>query len=78
MWCDIIFKRYEIGNIFKLGTKYSESLELYYTDSENTLKPVVMGCYGIGLERVMAAVAEQSADEKVLFGQSILRHLKFQ
>lgn len=59
-------KGMEIGNIFKLGTKYSESLELYYTDSENTLKPVVMGCYGIGLERVMAAVAEQSADEKGL------------
>jgi len=59
-------KGIEIGNIFKLGTKYSESLGLYYTDANNTLKPVVMGSYGIGLERIMVAVAEQSADDKGL------------
>lgn len=60
----LIFKKgIEIGNIFKLGTKYSESIGLYYTDKNNELKPVVMGCYGIGLERVMASVVEQNYDE---------------
>lgn len=54
----------EVGNTFKLGTKYSESLELNYLDENNTLKPVVMGCYGIGLGRIMASVVEQKSDEK--------------
>ena len=63
----LIFKKgMEIGNTFKLGTKYSESLDLYYSDANNTLKPVVMGCYGIGLERIMAAITEQQADDKGL------------
>ena len=57
-------KGIEIGNIFKLGTKYSESLDLFYLDQENKLKPVVMGCYGIGIGRIMAAVIEQSHDDK--------------
>ena len=53
----------EVGNIFKLGTKYSESLGLNYTDQNNLLKPVVMGCYGIGVGRIMAALVEQNSDE---------------
>ena len=53
----------EIGNTFKLGTKYSESLGLKYLDENNELKPVVMGCYGIGIERIIAAVVEQNHDE---------------
>lgn len=56
-------KGIEIGNIFKLGTKYSEKLGLTYLNENNELKPVVMGCYGIGLGRVMAAIAEQHHDE---------------
>lgn len=56
-------KGIECGNTFKLGTKYSESLGLNYLDQNNRLKPVVMGCYGIGLARIMTAVAEQRADE---------------
>lgn len=56
-------KGIECGNTFKLGTKYSESLGLNYLDQNNQLKPVVMGCYGIGLARIMTAVAEQRADE---------------
>ena len=56
-------KGIECGNTFKLGTKYSESLGLNYLDRNNQLKPVVMGCYGIGLARIMTAVAEQRADE---------------
>lgn len=64
--CDghLYFKKgIEIGNTFKLGTKYSEALGLQYLDQDNLLKPVVMGSYGIGLGRIMAALAEQKSDE---------------
>lgn len=57
-------KGIEIGNTFKLGTKYSESLGLNYLDSNNELKPVIMGCYGIGLDRCIASIVEQNNDEK--------------
>lgn len=57
-------KGIEIGNTFKLGTKYSEALGLNYSDEFNKLKPVVMGSYGIGLGRCMAAVVEQHNDYK--------------
>lgn len=53
----------EVGNTFKLGTKYSESMDLYYTDSENQLKPVYMGSYGIGPARILASIVEQNHDE---------------
>lgn len=54
----------EVGHVFQLGTKYSESLEVKYTDSDGALKPIVMGSYGIGVGRIMAASIEQSSDEK--------------
>ena len=57
-------KGIEIGNTFKLGTKYSESFNLMYQDKDNTLKPVVMGCYGIGIGRCLSAIVEQKNDEK--------------
>ena len=57
-------KGIEIGNTFKLGTKYSEKLGLNYLDKENKLHPVQMGCYGIGIGRIIAAVVEQNHDEK--------------
>ena len=67
-----IVKGIEIGNIFKLGTKYSECLNLNYLDENNKLNPVVMGCYGIGIGRCMAAIAEQNNDEKgILWPMSI-------
>ena len=56
-------KGIEVGNTFKLGTKYSKSLGLEYLDNNNQLKPVVMGSYGIGIGRVMAAIVEQNNDE---------------
>jgi len=56
-------KGIEVGNTFKLGTKYAKSLGLNYLDADNQLKPVVMGSYGIGLERCMAAVVEQHNDD---------------
>lgn len=56
-------KGIEVGNTFKLGTKYSEALNLKYVDRDNTLKPVVMGSYGIGVARCMSAIVEQNNDE---------------
>ncbi len=56
-------KGIEVGNTFKLGTKYSEALNLKYVDKDNTLKPVVMGSYGIGVARCMSALVEQNNDE---------------
>lgn len=57
-------KGIEIGNTFKLGTKYSEALGLNYLDGENKLHPVQMGCYGLGVGRIIAAYIEQNHDEK--------------
>jgi prolyl-tRNA synthetase len=53
----------EVGHIFKLGTKYSEILKCNYVDENGNEKPMVMGCYGIGINRLMASVIEQSNDE---------------
>ena len=53
----------EVGNTFKLGTKYAEALDLKYLDSNNKLQPVWMGSYGIGPARAMAALVEQNIDE---------------
>lgn len=54
----------EVGNIFKLGTKYAAALKAQYRDEAGDLHPMVMGCYGIGVERLMAAVVEASHDER--------------
>ena len=68
----VFTKGIEVGNTFKLGTKYAEALGLNYLDANNQLHPVVMGCYGIGLERCMAAVVEQYNDENgILWPTSI-------
>lgn len=56
----------EIGNTFKLGDKYSKSLDLTYTDENNKQQYPIMGCYGIGIGRCMAALAEQNYAEKGL------------
>jgi len=53
----------EVGNIFKLGTRYSEPLGATYLDESGTSRPIVMGCYGIGPARIVAAAVEQTADE---------------
>lgn len=53
----------EVGHIFKLGTKYSESMGATYLDKNGKTQPIVMGCYGIGVERTAAAVIEQHHDE---------------
>ncbi|MCA9085509.1 MAG: proline--tRNA ligase [Planctomycetaceae bacterium] len=53
----------EVGHVFKLGTKYSESLDACYLDSEEKKHPIIMGCYGIGVTRVVAAIVETCHDE---------------
>ena len=53
----------EVGHIFKLGTKYSDALGLKYTDETGEAKTVIMGCYGIGVTRCIAAAIEQGGDE---------------
>lgn len=59
-------KGIEVGNTFKLGTKYSDALNLRYLDTNNQLQPVWMGSYGIGIGRCMAAIAEQYCDDNGL------------
>jgi prolyl-tRNA synthetase len=59
-------KSVEVGNIFTLGTRYSEPFELTYTDAEGNTKPVIMGSYGIGIGRLMGTVAEVLSDDKGL------------
>ena len=53
----------EVGHIFKLGTSYSESMNAYYQDRDGNERPLVMGCYGIGVSRVVAAAIEQHHDD---------------
>jgi prolyl-tRNA synthetase len=58
-----IFKGMEIGHIFKLGTKYSESMGATVLNQEGKEVPIVMGSYGIGVERILSAAVEQQHDE---------------
>ncbi len=60
----LIMKRgIEVGNIFKLGTKYSEAMNCRFLDKNGVSRPMIMGCYGIGVGRSMAAVLEQAHDD---------------
>lgn len=57
-------KGIEVGHIFKLGTRYSEAMNAVYLDENGRTQPMIMGCYGIGVSRIVAAIAEQFNDEK--------------
>ena len=59
-------KGIEIGHIFKIGTKYSKALDATVLDQNGRAIPVIMGCYGIGVSRLLSAVSEQLADENGL------------
>lgn len=73
----LVFKKgIEVGNTFKLGDKYSKSLNLQYLDKNNKLQYVQMGCYGIGIGRIMASLAEQYADELGIAWPSIIAPFK--
>jgi len=64
--CDgkLYFKKgIEIGNLFKLGTKYAEQLDFTYLDENNEIKVPIMGSYGIGVGRILASIVEQNNDE---------------
>ena len=64
--CDAVFRSargIEVGHIFKLGTKYSEVLGATFPDENGVQQPIVMGCYGIGVGRLLAAAIEQNHDE---------------
>ena len=61
---DIAFGRgIEVGHIFKLGTKYSKALNAVFLNEEGKEQPIIMGCYGIGIGRIVAAAIEQNNDE---------------
>ncbi|MCL2174359.1 His/Gly/Thr/Pro-type tRNA ligase C-terminal domain-containing protein [Candidatus Saccharibacteria bacterium] len=57
-------KSVEVGNIFPLESKYSDALDLYYTDERGQRQSIIMGCYGIGVSRIMGAIVEKFADEQ--------------
>jgi len=57
------FRGIEVGHIFYLGTKYSQKMEANYLAQDQTLKPIEMGCYGIGISRTVQAVIEQNHDQ---------------
>ena len=57
-------KTIEVGNIFILGTKYSDPMKAYFSDKNGSKKPIIMGCYGIGLGRVMGTAVEVYHDDK--------------
>jgi len=54
----------EVGHIFKLGTKYSQAIQANFSDANGKLKPIIMGCYGIGVSRLVSAVIEQNNDSE--------------
>jgi len=54
----------EVGHVFKLGTKYSEALAARFLDAEEQLHPIIMGCYGIGVNRILAGSIETSHDPR--------------
>lgn len=59
-------KGVEVGNIFPLETKYTDALDVYYTDENGEKQSIVMGCYGIGISRLMGVIAEHFSDDKGL------------
>ncbi|MBI5328962.1 MAG: proline--tRNA ligase [Deltaproteobacteria bacterium] len=59
-----IFRGIEVGHVFKLGTKYSEAMDATFLNEKGQGKPMIMGCYGIGIGRTAAASIEQNHDEK--------------
>ncbi|MCX8095327.1 MAG: proline--tRNA ligase [Caldisericia bacterium] len=62
----------ELGHTFQLGTKYSESMKAYFQDENGELKPFIMGCYGIGLGRIIAATIEQYSDKKGIVWTNVI------
>ncbi len=72
-----VVKAIELGHIFKLGTKYSDALGANFLDSEGKEHPIIMGSYGIGVERVLACFLENSYDDKGIVWQYPLSPFDF-
>ncbi len=71
-----VTKGIEVGNIFKLGMKYSKSMNAVFSDKDGQEKPFIMGCYGIGISRTAAAAVERHHDEHgIIWPQSIAPYL---
>lgn len=62
----------EVGNIFKLQTKYTEPFNVVFTDQKGKLQPVLMGCYGIGISRLLGAIAEVHHDDRGLIWPAVV------
>ena len=58
-----VIRGIEVGHVFKLGTKYSKTMNAHFLDENGKLKPMIMGCYGIGVSRMVAAAIEQNHDD---------------
>lgn len=67
-----VFKAIELGHIFKLGTKYTEALGVNFIDENGKTRPIIMGSYGIGVERILACYIEQNYDDKGIIWDSHL------
>jgi prolyl-tRNA synthetase len=68
-----VFKAIELGHIFKLGTKYSEALGAEFLDESGKSHPIIMGSYGIGVERVLACYIEQNHDDRGIIWEGPLK-----
>jgi prolyl-tRNA synthetase len=69
-------KAIEVGNIFKLGTRFSEPFKLKYSDEKGNLMPVIMGCYGMGISRLLATIVEVSHDDKGVIWPDLIAPFK--
>ena len=73
-----VSKGIEVGHIFKLGTKYSEPMGATFLDENGKAQPFIMGCYGIGVSRLVAVAVEASHDEKGIIWNETLTPFKFE
>ena len=73
-----VSKGIEVGHIFKLGIKYSEPMGATFLDENGKAKPFIMGCYGIGVSRLVAVAVEASHDEKGIIWNETLTPFKFE
>ena len=73
-----VSKGIEVGHIFKLGTKYSEPMGAMFLDENGKAKPFIMGCYGIGVSRLVAVAVEAKHDEKGIIWNETLTPFKFE
>jgi len=71
-----IVQAIELGHIFKLGTKYSNSMKATFLDKNGKANPIIMGSYGIGVERIIAAAIEQNHDDKGIIWEKVLAPFK--